>query len=339
MLGDLATGERCIALADAALSLRKIGVPRYDALYRAVARPPGGSITSGTRPCPACDAPSGHALRRFPDAGLLRCSTCGLGYTGRAPSYEELTACYANYPVDADVPPVTAARLDQIVASFEPYRHLGTLLDVGAGSGHLLNAAAHAGWRTHGIEFGPRQRERLSALGHVLHPPLLQAQNIADGSFDVVVLQEVIEHMRDPDAELREVARILRPGGLLYVTCPNFTSVSRWLLGPRWRVIGYPEHLNYFTPSALRRLAARHGLGEVAHATTGLSVGDVCAAVRSRPPASGGRASTDQRIRQAGARHRAVAVSIRGANAILSALELGDTIKGRYVRLDPSSRR
>lgn len=287
---------------------------------------------SASRPCPACGATSCHALARFQRVGILRCSACGLAYTGRRPSDEELAAWYAEYPILDHVPPATTARLEELVRSFDSYRQLGTLLDVGAGSGHLLEAAVSAGWIPHAVESGPRQSERLAARGFPLHPPLLDGPRPDDCSFDVVVLQEVIEHMRDPDLELRKVARILRPGGLLYVTCPNFASLSRRLLGPRWRVVQYPEHLNYFTPSALRSLTARHGLREVAVATTGLSIGDIQGAVMSRSGASNGRSGVDEWIRDAGIRHRAVDASRHVANGVLSALELGDTIKGRYER-------
>ncbi len=332
LLADPNTAERCMAIAEEKLSLRAIGLPRYDAVYRAVAREPSERTTPAARPCPACGASSWRVLSRFRRVGLLGCAVCGLAYTGRQPSAEELAAWYADYPVDQYLPPATAVRLEELVRSFASYRRLGTLLDVGAGSGHLLTAAVRAGWTAHAVETGPRQCEQLAARGFALHEPLLECSSVDDRSFDVVVLQEVIEHMRDPAGELREVARILRPGGLLYVTCPNFGSLSRRFLGPRWRVVEYPEHLNYFTPSALRSLTARNGLREVSVATTGLSVGDIRATVTSHPPTSGARPSVDERVREASTRYHAVDALQGAANAILSALELGDTIKGRYER-------
>jgi glycosyltransferase involved in cell wall biosynthesis/SAM-dependent methyltransferase len=314
LLADPRTSERCIATADQELSLRMIGVPRYDGLYRAVARD-----LFATRPCPACGARPSRPLRRFRAIGLLRCSLCGLAYTSRRPSDGELAAWYADYPLQDHLPPVTATRLGELVGSFARYRQLGTLLDVGAGSGHLLAAAVRAGWNSHAIDPGLRQRHRLAERGFVLHAPLLEASDLDDCSFDVVVMQEVLEHTRDPAAELVEVARILRPGGLLYVTCPNFESLNRRLLGPRWRVVEYPEHLNYFTPTALRSLAARHGFREVAMATTGVSLDSTGPAL-------------DEHIRDAANRRQAVDAVRRATNAVLSTVELGDTIKGRYER-------
>ena len=332
ILGDPATASHCTAIAYERLSLRTVGMPRYDALYRSVATKSRQRADPLARACPTCSATAWRAVPRFGGIGLLRCSMCGLVYTSRRPSDEELAVWYANYPVQYDLPAATNARLEELVRSFAPYRWLGTLLDVGAGGGHLLEAAARAGWTPHAVETGPRQRERLAALGFVLHPTLQDAARLTDQSFDVVVLQEVVEHMRDPAGELREVARILRPGGLLYVTCPNFASLSRRLLGPRWRVVEYPEHLNYFTPSSLRSLAARHGLREVMVATTGLSTRDIRAAVAPQQCVSDGRRSVDEKIREAAVRYPAVASLRRAANAALSTLELGDTIKGRYER-------
>jgi 2-polyprenyl-3-methyl-5-hydroxy-6-metoxy-1,4-benzoquinol methylase/glycosyltransferase involved in cell wall biosynthesis len=323
MLGDPGLAERCTTTAREQLSLSEVGVPRYDQLYRFVA---------GADGCPVCGSPSRRRLRRYAQAGLVRCLACGLIFSSRRPSDRELAAWYAAYPVEERVSPVTAARLQEIAASFDPYRRLGTLLDVGAGSGHLLEAANRAGWSAHAIEYGPRQRERLAALGHRVHPPLLEAGELEDGSFDVVVMQEVLEHVRDPAAELREVARVLRPGGLVYVTCPNFDSFSRRALGPGWTVVEYPEHLNYFTASTLRALMGRHGFQEVSLATTGLSVSGLLARLPARASAGGGGGSVDERIRATAEHSETVGALTRVANYLLGVARLGDTIKGRYER-------
>jgi len=339
LLADPTTASRCVGTAHRHLSLRTVGLPRYDALYRAVAQTQRDVPAHETRPCPGCGASAGRPLSRFRRVGLRRCAACGLAYTARRPSDEEIRDWYADYPVDDDVPPATSARLVDVIGSFASYRQLGTLLDVGAGSGHLLDAAARAGWDPHAVETGPRQRQRLAERGFPVHGQLLGPSRLDDGAFDVVVLQEVIEHMRDPALELREVARILRPGGLLYVTCPNFASLSLRVLGPRCRVVEYPEHLNYFTPTALRSLTARHGLHEVAVATTGLSVSDVRAALAWRKRNDEPRQGLDGRVRAAATRHPTVDGLRRGTNAVLSVLELGDTIKARYVRAEPGSTR
>ena len=223
-------------------------------------------------------------------------------------------------------------RLRELVESFAGYRSTGRLADFGAGDGHLLDAALAAGWTTVGVEYSAAQRQRLSHRGHLVAAPELDDVELGQGSCDVVVLQEVIEHLRDPTEQLAGIARLLRAGGLLYITCPNFNSMSRHLLGPRWRVIEYPEHLNYFTAPSLSRLTQRFGFEVRAIVTTGLSPRDVRRALRPSAVPIPSLESADERIRMVAAEQRTARQLVQGANAVLSLLRLGDTIKARYEK-------
>jgi hypothetical protein len=68
-----------------------------------------------------------------------------------------------------------------------------------------------------------------------------------------------------------ELARVLRPGGALLLTTPNFNGLSRRVLNRRWRVID-PEHVGYFTPRTLARELGRAGFGQVRVGSRGLDV-------------------------------------------------------------------
>jgi SAM-dependent methyltransferase len=91
------------------------------------------------------------------------------------------------------------------------------------------------------------------------------------GTFDLVACIEVLEHIPAPAVYLQEMARILRPGGLLLLTTPNFQGLSRWLFGSRWRVID-PEHLGYFTPRTLRSVLEEAGFRSVSVRSRSLDV-------------------------------------------------------------------
>ena len=76
---------------------------------------------------------------------------------------------------------------------------------------------------------------------------------------DVVTFFHVLEHTDRPDAYLRRARGLLASGGLLIVEVPNFASPGFLFLGTRNFCVDYPNHLWFFTPSALRRLLERCG--------------------------------------------------------------------------------
>jgi 2-polyprenyl-3-methyl-5-hydroxy-6-metoxy-1,4-benzoquinol methylase len=88
---------------------------------------------------------------------------------------------------------------------------------------------------------------------------------LADGSFDCVLLSEVIEHLEAPKVSIREASRVLRPGGRLLVTTPNYQSLwpmMEWtvdLLNMAPKMAG-EQHISRFQPASLRRILVESGL-------------------------------------------------------------------------------
>ena len=189
------------------------------------------------------------------------------------------------------------------------------------------------GWAPYGSELGEGPRRRALEQGLDVRPAPFPASDDEVGSFDVVISIEVIEHVPDPREEVAAVGTLLRPGGCAYLTTPNFNSLTRRAIGVRWRVIEYPEHLNYFTPGTLDRLLAGSGLSRVELKTTGISPRDISAGLRPRGDSAGrtdGSGDVDARIREQLTRSPLLERSVRLANAALSRSGLGDTIKALY---------
>jgi SAM-dependent methyltransferase len=102
------------------------------------------------------------------------------------------------------------------------------MLDVGCGDGFFMDLATRAGaGRLHmaGIELNARAAEMARAKGFDTRAGNVEsAMPFPDGSFDLVFAGEIIEHVTDPDAMLREIHRVLSPSGNLLLTTPNLLA-------------------------------------------------------------------------------------------------------------------
>jgi glycosyltransferase involved in cell wall biosynthesis/SAM-dependent methyltransferase len=144
-------------------------------------------------------------------------------------------------------------------------RHGGRLLEIGCGSGDFLVAAADRGYEVTGVEYSPyaceRTRSLLGGRGTVIQGEIQEILHQGP-SFDVCVLNDVLEHARDPRALLSGVHSLLKPGGTLFVATPSLDSWSAKLMKNRWMEFK-PEHLHYFDQNTLHSLLFQTGYRQV----------------------------------------------------------------------------
>ena len=253
---------------------------------------PDDAIRVRHQACPLCGRESFAALPQMRRVELVRCATCDGVFTPKIPSLRELMDHYEGYPRAEKVDsPISRRAREGWLDRFESYRETNRFLDVGCDIGLLLDQARARGWETYGTEFTDEAVTICRDNGHCLHAGLLCEADLEPESFDVVVYTEVIEHINNQRDEFARVFELLRPGGVLYITTPNFDSLSRRVLGDRWTVIDYPEHLVYFTPKTLRRFMASAGFEEVHLESSGVSVSRLTSSLR--PPAPRMKAAND----------------------------------------------
>ncbi|MFQ5750326.1 MAG: class I SAM-dependent methyltransferase, partial [Planctomycetota bacterium] len=99
--------------------------------------------------------------------------------------------------------------------------------------------------------------------GFPIHHGALCDLRLPAGSFDVITGFDVVEHVHDPRAFLKETARLLRPGGLLFLVTPNVSGWSRRLMGRFWFHFKPLEHTYYFDRRTLGRFLEEAGFETV----------------------------------------------------------------------------
>jgi SAM-dependent methyltransferase len=209
---------------------------------------------------------------------LARCASCGLLRLHPQPDAATLAAAYGS-----GYAPHTRPGLSGKAKGWLERRSVRALqryfaapcrvLDVGCATGDLLLAIREAG-NAHvvGVEVGEAAARIARQRGLDVREAELEAVAFPDDMFDTVILSHTLEHVPDPLLTLREVRRILRPGGALILWLPNVESTEARVLGQRW--IGYdpPRHLTTFGVSTLTAALETAGLRVIAvrHEAVGL---------------------------------------------------------------------
>lgn len=309
-----------------------------------------------TRRCPACGAAEREERGLKNGLRVSACRDCGTLYAHHADetsSGEEYDYDAYYHEANLSIPAFISRRLDEIFRSFASYRRTNRLLDVGCGAGSLLEAARRAGWNAEGTEVSKPAVEHVRAEGfEVFHGELAEAR-YPEGHFDVVTASEIIEHVPEPGAMLREIARILRPGGLFWATTPHGRGLSARLLGTRWSTVSPPEHLQLFSLGGVRRLLREAGFSRVHVTSHGcnpyelrqafrraaeptapceLNGAGVKEQLRAQSAASAERVATSYRLNEALTRNPATRGIKAVLNGALGAARLGDSIKIRAVK-------
>jgi len=147
------------------------------------------------------------------------------------------------------------ARDTGTIRSLEKFTSKGKLLDIGCNIGTMLLAAKNCGWDAEGIELSlPAAEYMRRELGLVIHTNPLEQCNFKDNTFDAVTMSHTLEHLTNPFNTCKEIYRILKPGGCIYVAVPNIKCIPAKLYGRDWSWLSPPGHLFYFSPRSLRNL-------------------------------------------------------------------------------------
>ncbi len=235
--------------------------------------------------CQLCGSDQASTLFTDPPYEVHRCTQCSFVYVSPRYCDETIhqvydadywnsgspkTKGYANYASEEPLYLKTFRRRRTFVENQCPSP--ARILDVGCAAGYFLRVMRDAGHTVFGVELSApiaqKAIEHLGAergfIGQLEQAP---AEPFAPGSFDLVTMWDVIEHVPDPHAMLQLCKRMLKPGGRILLETQNVDSRFAALLGRRWHHFKHEEHIYHFHPRTIRDLLHSGGL-EVEHLTT-----------------------------------------------------------------------
>lgn len=231
--------------------------------------------------CPACSGRSireyrrgtySHALTqdqiKITDSGYGRtwdlsvCAGCGHTFANPCPTPAHLASLYGRvedplYEEEASGRAKNFQRILRRLEQFLPQK--GTLFDVGAATGILLDLARRRGWEPAGIEpssWAVKVAAEKYRLG--LIEGRLETAPLPDGRYEAVTMVDFIEHTPVPFEALRKASAILKPGGFLVLVTPDIHSRAARLAGRRWWHLR-PAHVAFFSRRSLDALLRRAG--------------------------------------------------------------------------------
>lgn len=200
-------------------------------------------------------------------ATFVKCAQCGLIYQNPRPTPEEMGRHYpSEYELFSSAPDSTNTSwmlsravhygMGKRAAFVTRHKKAGRLLDVGCAIGSFMNEMRQRpDWEVEGIEVSEvASRIARERYGLPVRTGTLEQAQLPSDCFDVVTMWDVLEHVHDPKATLREVRRILKPSGVLVARVPNASGWDARIFGRYWAGFEPPRHLYVFTPRVLGKI-------------------------------------------------------------------------------------
>jgi SAM-dependent methyltransferase len=304
--------------------------------------------------CMGCNGDSSEELLRAPDRfhgrqdyyQLMRCPSCSLVWLKDPPSPERMGEHYGpDYDRSVAAAGDSPARWSGRVETVALYKAGGALLDLGCSSGGFLQAMKSRFWKLYGIEMSEavaRRAEEVSGaqvfVGDILDAPY------APASFDVITCFHVFEHIYEPVAVLKKVAKWLKPGGIFYFMVPNIDSAGARIFKTYWYALELPRHLYHYSPESLRHLAQSVGLEQSSLTTNReLFFGDSIRYILDDTCRRAGVARTPlAKAKSRGLPYRAIRKAFRLTllpliNVVASVAGNGESIHGIFTKPNPDA--
>ena len=290
--------------------------------------------------CPLCDSKAApQPLETYSKDHIVKCRNCGFTYSLLIPSEADYARVYGGYDYageDAARTPTSIAKEAQLAARLGAHLaggKTGKVIDVAAGAGRFLEHFQTLGWDCTATEFNEEMCQYLERKGFTAYRGGLFPEGAPEAQFDIVIFTEIIEHINNPQPVLERLNRLLRPGGTIYITTPNWNSIERRALKGDWGMLCWPEHITYWTPRHVDRALRQAGFAKRSLKAQNISPYRILQALKQRGFAAnvseqGFSDAAQSRV----AGNRLLGFAKQAVNAVLVATGLGSSIEAIYVK-------
>ena len=196
---------------------------------------------------------------------IVECESCGFHYTNPIPLESEIGKYYKSESyishsstnkglINKIYQKVRNYTLKQKVKLLEKQSKGKNHLDIGAGTGHFINATTQAGFNSLGLEPDEDARNLAKSSFKVNIQPLEELHKLEDNSRDVITMWHVLEHVYHLQTDLKKITSILKDDGVMIVAVPNMNSYDAKKYKEFWAAYDLPIHLYHFVPNDIRNL-------------------------------------------------------------------------------------
>lgn len=224
--------------------------------------------------CPLCLSKKFKKYYAMPKYSLAKCNNCSMVWDYQASIDPEsfynkdyffndnTKGGYANYVEGMTINKKTFAlrlkRFEQKIGK------KGKILDVGCALGDFLLEAKRLGWKkSYGLERSDYAYKYCLERKLNVKKGSLAKVNYPHNDFDLIVYQDVVEHLHDPLGEIKVIKKYLAPGGYIFLVTPDIGGLWRRLLGKYWYHYKPKEHVCYFSQKTLNDMLRKAGYSDI----------------------------------------------------------------------------
>ena len=227
-------------------------------------------------PCPICGSHRHQKQYLIQGFNIVKCSSCTMTFVNPRIVNEQIFDVYRHeyfhrhqdgYSGYESIANLRIKTFEKWYRDISDYCDLNSIhnnrrkfaLDIGCAAGYFLDVLKEHQWQTEGIELDRRMSELLIDKGYDISTEPLEYFK-SSRQYDLITMFDVIEHLPELQKDFAKISKLLANQGILALSTPNIDSFQHRIFRNRWFQFKPVEHLHYFSPKTLTKLAKDHGL-------------------------------------------------------------------------------